>query len=45
MVGDTQRINVYPHKGYQIEQEIPEDVWNAYQELAKRGYTRHLVKE
>ena len=29
MVGDTQRINVYPHKGYQIEQEIPEDVWNA----------------
>ena len=45
MVGDTQRINVYPHKGYQIEQEIPEDVWNAYQELVKRGYTRHLVKE
>lgn len=43
MVGDLQRIKVYPEKGYQIRQEIPDDVWSAYEELVKAGYTRHLV--
>lgn len=43
MVGDLQRIEVYPAKGYQIRQEIPDDVWSAYQELVKAGYTGHLV--
>lgn len=45
MVGDTQRIKIYPEKGFQIPQEMPEDVWNAYEELVKRGFTKHLVKE
>lgn len=45
MVGDTQRVKVYPELGYQIEQEMPEKVWSAYQELIRRGYTQHLVKE
>ena len=44
IVGDTQRIKVYPEKGFQIEQEMPEDVWSAYEELVKRGYTQHLLK-
>lgn len=43
MVGDLQRIKVYAEKGYQIRQEIPEDVWSAYEELVKAGYTKHLV--
>jgi uncharacterized SAM-binding protein YcdF (DUF218 family) len=43
MVGDLQRIKVYPEKGYQIRQEIPDDVWSAYEELVKAGYTGHLV--
>jgi uncharacterized SAM-binding protein YcdF (DUF218 family) len=43
MVGDLQRIKVYPAKGYQIRQEIPDDVWTAYEELVKAGYNRHLV--
>ena len=27
MVGDLQRIRIYPERGFQIEQEIPDDVW------------------
>lgn len=44
MVGDLQRIKIYPEKGFQIPQEIPEDVWKAYRELVAAGYTRHLIR-
>src|SRR6185295_1209428 len=30
MVGDLQRIKIYPSLGFQIEQEIPEHVWHAF---------------
>ena len=43
MVGDLQRIKIYPAKGFQIYQEIPQDVWSAYEELIELGYNRHLV--
>lgn len=38
MVGDLQRIKLYPGKGYQIDQEIPDDVWAAYEVLVEAGY-------
>jgi uncharacterized SAM-binding protein YcdF (DUF218 family) len=44
MVGDLQRINVYAERGFQIPQEVPADVWEAYQELVKAGYDRHLLR-
>jgi uncharacterized SAM-binding protein YcdF (DUF218 family) len=44
MVGDTQRIKLYPEKGFQIPQDMPENVWNAYKELVEHGYTKHLIK-
>jgi len=44
MVGDLQRIRLYPAKGYQIEQEIPDEVWAAYEELVSAGYDKHLIK-
>ncbi|MBA3320819.1 MAG: YdcF family protein [Pyrinomonadaceae bacterium] len=44
MVGDLQRIKMYPEKGFQIYQEIPEDVWAAYEELIRVGYDKHLIK-
>jgi len=44
VVGDLQRIKVYPEKGFQISQDIPEDVWLAYEELVKLGYTKHLIR-
>ena len=45
MVGDLQRIKEYPRLGFQIEQEIPTDVWSAYEFLTSKGYTQHLIKE
>jgi uncharacterized SAM-binding protein YcdF (DUF218 family) len=45
MVGDLQRIRIYPAKGFQIEQEIPADVLAAYERLVEWGFTEHLVKE
>jgi hypothetical protein len=43
MVGDLQRIKEYPAKGFQIYQEIPHDVWAAYEELIEAGYSKRLV--
>jgi uncharacterized SAM-binding protein YcdF (DUF218 family) len=44
MVGDLQRIRLYAVKGFQIHQDIPEEVWQAYEELVKVGYDTHLVR-
>lgn len=43
MVGDLQRVRVYPEKGFQIPQEIPADVWAAYEELVRAGYDKYLI--
>ena len=43
MVGDLQRIKLYPDKGFQIHQEVPHDVWEAYEELVKAGYDQRLA--
>jgi hypothetical protein len=43
MVGDLQRIRAYPAKGFQIHQDIPDDVWEAYEELVKAGYDSYLL--
>ena len=45
MVGDLQRIKLYPEKGFQIYQEIPEEFWEAYEKLVGLGFDKHLVKE
>lgn len=44
MVGDLQRIKEYPKLGYQIEQDIPEDVWEAYLKLIALGYNKRTIK-
>lgn len=45
MVGDLQRIRIYPEKGFQVYQEIPNDVWKAYKELVELDYVSHVIKE
>jgi uncharacterized SAM-binding protein YcdF (DUF218 family) len=45
MVGDLQRIREYPARGFQISQEIPDDVWDAYEELVRAGYDKYLLKQ
>ncbi len=44
MAGDLQRIKLYAERGFQINQEIPSDVWQAYEELVKSGFDEHLIK-
>ena len=44
MVGDLQRIRLYPAMGFQIEQEISDEVWTAFQALVDAGYDRHLTR-
>jgi len=43
IVGDLQRIMIYPEKGFQIPQEIPGDVVDAYEKLVKLEFTKHLI--
>lgn len=44
MVGDLQRIKEYPAVGFQIPQDIPSDVWEAYEQLVALGYDEYLIK-
>jgi uncharacterized SAM-binding protein YcdF (DUF218 family) len=43
MVGDLQRIKEYPKMGFQIYQEIPDEVWEAYKKLVTAGFNKHLT--
>ena len=43
MVGDLQRIREYPARGFQIPQDIPDDVWDAYLQLVKAGFDKYLL--
>lgn len=44
MVGDLQRVKLYAEKGFQIPQEIPPDVWAAFEALVAAGYDSRLVR-
>lgn len=44
MAGDLQRIKFYPEKGFQVYQEIPDDVWQSFEALVAAGYDQHLMK-
>ncbi len=45
MVGDLQRIDLYGKNGFQTPQEIPHDVWEAYNKLVDMGFTEHLINK
>jgi hypothetical protein len=44
MVGDLQRIRLYPALGFQIEQEIPAEILGAFEELVAAGFTKYLIQ-
>lgn len=44
MVGDFQRVLIYPDLGYQIPQYVPEEAMEAFDTLVKMGYTEQLIK-
>ncbi len=45
MIGDLQRIRHYPARGFQIPQDIPDNVWGAAEELIALGFDRHLIRD
>jgi len=44
IVGDFQRVKVYGENGWQIKQEIPDEMWKAYEKLVKLGYDKYVIK-
>jgi hypothetical protein len=44
MTGDLQRIKLYPALGFQVYQETPGRVWDAYEKLINAGFNKHVVK-
>src|SRR5687767_2388371 len=44
MCGDLQRIKLYPALGYQIAQDIPDEVWSAYEGLVRGGFDKYLIR-
>ena len=45
MVGDIQRIIIYPKKGFQIQQNIPKEVMESYTKLIELGFNEQLIKD
>lgn len=45
MVWQIQRIKEYPKRWFQIKQDIPDDVWFAYEYLVSAGYDQWLIKD
>jgi len=43
MVGDLQRLAVYPRKGFSVQQDIPRHVRDAFRLLVGRGYRGRLI--
>lgn len=43
LVGDLERVIRYPELGFQIYQEVPVDVYNAYVYLRENGFTNHCL--
>lgn len=45
LVGDIQRMKIFAEKGWQIKMDIPQDLWDAYKILEKRGYNKFILKD
>ncbi|MFJ8939896.1 YdcF family protein [Streptomyces sp. NPDC102365] len=45
LVGAQQRLMVYPHQGFMIEQAMPQDVAAAYERLRTEGFTSRLLAD
>ena len=43
MVGDIQRMIIFPQFGWQIKQEVPQEVQNAYRKLKSMGFDEFVI--
>ncbi|MFG2228855.1 YdcF family protein [Streptomyces sp. NPDC048723] len=44
LVGDLQRVIEYPKLGFAIAQDVPEDVYDAYESLMRDGFTSRAIR-
>jgi hypothetical protein len=44
MVGEVQRLLLYPERDFHVFVEVPEKVKSAYEQLIQQQYTTHLIK-
>lgn len=45
VVGDLQRFIIYPQFGWQIENEVPDNVIDAYYYLKKLGFDKYIISK
>ena len=43
LVGILQRVKVYGERGLQIPQEIPPQVWEAYEKMVELGFNKSMI--
>ncbi|CAN5627064.1 YdcF family protein [soil metagenome] len=43
IMGDLQRMKIYYEQGFQIYQEVPPEIWEAYEILKQKGFEDHLI--
>jgi uncharacterized SAM-binding protein YcdF (DUF218 family) len=43
LVGDLQRVIEYPKLGFAVEQDVPGDVYDAYERLLRSGFDSRLI--
>ncbi|MFI0219075.1 YdcF family protein [Streptomyces lydicus] len=43
LVGDLQRVIEYPKLGFAVEQDVPGDVYEAYERLVRAGFDSRLI--
>ncbi|MFF5485746.1 YdcF family protein [Streptomyces virginiae] len=44
LVGDLQRVIEYPKRGFAIAQDVPDDVYDAYESLLRDGFTSRVIR-
>ena len=45
LVGSVERMKVFAERGWQIQMDIPNTVWQAYEDLVKMGYDKYYTKK
>ncbi len=45
LVGSVERMKVFAERGWQAKMDIPNTIWQAYEDLVKMGYDKYYTKK
>lgn len=45
LVCSVERMKVFAQRGWQIEVDVPDDIWDTYEELVKCGYDKYYTQK